>query len=187
MKKIVRLAFAWGILLTFVPQGPQAQHTPPDAQGTSKIVGKVLDAKGERVRDARVLAYHLSSERLFSSQPSGGKGEYEITGLPYGYFDLAVETPDGLFVSNRVVNVAPAGTSALIFTVVPYQPATAGSPRRHPGSDREPSGIAETRDKAKGRDFWRSPKGVAVLAGIGGAGLLAIASGSDSELNASVF
>lgn len=187
MKNLLRLVFAWMILLPLAPQGPLAQYTPADTEGTSKIAGKVLDADGKQVRGARVLAYHISSERLFTSEPTGKNGEYRIESLPYGYYDLAVETPDGLFVANRVVNVAPAGTAAVLFTVVPYDPSTASKAREYPGSDRESSGLAELRRKATGREFWRSPKGVAIIAGIGGAGLLAIAVGSGSEPAASQF
>ena len=187
MKDFLRLAFAWAILLSLVQQGPLAQYTPTDTKGTSKITGKVLDAEGKQVLGARMLAYHLSSEQLFTSEPTGKNGECLIEGLPYGYYDLAIETPDGLFVANRVINLAPAGTAAVMFTVVPYQPSTAPSARKHPGSDREPYGLAKLSRKPKGREFWRSPKGVAIIAGIGGAGLLAIAIGSDSETVATQF
>jgi hypothetical protein len=156
-------------------------------KGTSTIAGTVLDANGKKIAGARVHAYHLSSAKLFASSPTQGNGKYKIEGVPYGYYDLAVETPDGLYVASRVVNVAPASTSAAIFTVVPYQPSTQGVARKHPVSDEDPRGLAKLHQKAKGRDFWRSPKGVAILGGTAAAGLLAIASGSDSESVSSVF
>lgn len=187
MKNFLRLAFAWAILLSLVQQGPLAQYTPTGVEGTAKIKGKVLDAQGKEVAGARVLAYHLSSERLFTSEPTGKGGEYLVEGLPYGYIDLAIETSEGIFVANRVINLPPAGTAAVILTVVPYQPSTEASARKHPGSEEEPSGVAELRRKPKGREFWRSPKGVAIIAGIGGAALLGIALGSESEPVATVF
>jgi hypothetical protein len=187
MKKIIRSAFAWVILLCVVPQAPRAQYTPPDADGTSAIAGTVLDANGKKISGVRVHAYHLSSARLFASTPTGGNGKYRIEDVPYGYYDLAVETPDGLYVASRVVNVAPASTSAAILTLVPYGAAAPGPARKHPVSDEDPLGLATMRQKARGRDFWRSPKGVAILAGTAAAGLLAIASGSDSESVSSVF
>jgi hypothetical protein len=181
MRNFLRLAFAWALLLSLVPQHSLAQYTPTGVTSTGKITAKVLDAEGEQVRGARLLAYHLSSEQLFTSEPTEKNGECRIEGLPYGYFDLAIETPDGLFVANRVINLAPTGTAAVILTVVPYQPSAAQGARKHPGSDQEPLGQAELSRKPKGREFWRSPKGVAIIAGIGGAALLAIAAGSDSE------
>ena len=50
--------------------------------------------------------------------------------------------------------------------------------------DVEPSGVAEVRRKLRGREYWRSPGGVAILSGIGGVALLALAAGSDSEVAA---
>jgi hypothetical protein len=185
--KTVRRVFAWALLLTLVQSTTLAQYLLPETEGTSRLVGKVLDRDGKGIRGARVLAYHLSTERSFASEPTRGNGEYELENLPYGYFDLAVELSDGLYVSNRVVNVAPAGTTALIFTIVPDAPGSVAPPRAYVGSDRDVVGIADARPKAKGRDFWRGPKGVAVLAGLGGAALLAIVLGSDDETQASVF
>jgi hypothetical protein len=187
MKNRVRLAIASLILLSLPQHALNAQHVPADLEGTSKIAGKVLDAEGKKLEGARVLAYHLSSARLFTSKPTSGGGEYRMTGLPYGYYDLAVETPDGLFVADRVLNLAPAGAAAVIFTVVPDPTGAAGTARKHPGSDQEPSGVARLRKKPKGREYWRSPKGVAIITGLAGAGLLAIAAGSETESSATVF
>jgi hypothetical protein len=187
MKNCIRFAFACLLLVPLMQQAPRAQHTAPGVPGTSKIEGKILDAAGAKVRDARVLAYHLSSETLFTSEPTGGEGEFRITDLPYGYFDLAVETSSGLFVADRVVNLAPAGSVVVIFTLAPFRPGDAGQARRHPGREVDPSGTASLSRKPKGREFWRSPKGVAIIAGVAGAGLLAIAVGSDDEFQATAF
>lgn len=181
MTQLLRMAFACLFSISVTAQPAQAQHTPDDMQGTAKITGKVVDSSGREVRGARILAVHLSSSRIFASEPTGGNGEYEVPGLPYGYFDLAVEVAEEIYVSNRIVNVAPAGTAAAIFTLVPFDPTTAALSRHHPGSDAEPAGVARLREKPKGREFWRSPKGVAIVSGVGGAALLAIAAGSGNE------
>lgn len=186
MRIAIRAAFVL-FLLSLAQQAPRAQFIPPEVEGTSRIAGKIFDVEGRKVRGARVLAYHLSSARLFESEPTSADGEYRISGVPYGYHDLAVKTADGLFVANRIVNVAPAGTAAVIFTLVPYGPGGAASIRKHPGSDLEPSGRAEVRRKPKGREFWRSAKGVAIIGAAAGAALVAIVAGSDSEPQATVF
>ena len=48
-------------------------------------------------------------------------------------------------------------------------------------------GHAQVFEKPSGREFWRSPKGIAIIAGIGGVALLAIAAGSGSETDSSAF
>jgi hypothetical protein len=181
MTHSLRLVFACLLSISVAALPIHAQHTPEEIKGTAKITGKVIDSDGDEVRGARVLAVHLSSSRVFAGEPSRANGEYVITGLPYGYFDLAVEIAEEIYVSNRVVNVAPAGTAAVIFTLVPFDPTTEGLTRPHPGSDAKPAGIARLRTKAKGREFWRSPKGVAIVSGVAGVGLLAIAAGSSAE------
>ncbi len=186
MRIHICLFFTWLLALPLVPP-LWAQHTPTDIEGTSKIKGKILDPEGkDRIRGAQVLAFHLSSAQLFVSEPTA-RGGFEIRGLPYGYYDLAVEAPDGLYVATQVINVTPSGTATLVLTLTPYQPATAGLARRFPARDVESSGLAEVRRKLRGREYWRSPGGVAILSGIGGVALLALAAGSDSEVAATTI
>ncbi len=182
----IRLLFGWLLVLPFVLP-LWAQHNPAGIEGTSKIKGKILHTEGrDRIRDARVLAFHLSSAQLFVSEPTN-RGGFEIRGLPFGYYDLAVETRDGLYAATQVINVAPSGTAALVLTLAPYQPATAGLARVFPARDVESSGVAEVRRKLRGREYWRSPGGVAIISGIGGVALLALAAGSESEVAATTI
>ena len=186
MRSHICLLFVWLLALPLV-QPLWAQHTPADIEGTSKIKGKILHTEGKvRIRGSQVLAFHLSSAQLFVSEPTD-RGGFEIRGLPYGYYDLAVEAPDGLYVATQVINVTPSGTTTLVLTLAPYQPATAGLARKFPARDVEPSGLAEIRRKLRGREYLRSPGGVAILSGIGGVALLALAAGSDSEVAATTI
>jgi len=187
MKNHICLLFAW--LLALLPVQPSwAQHVPADIEGRAKIKGKIVAVDGaDGIRGSRVLAYHVSSARMFVSEPAGRGGGFEIRGLPYGYYDLAVETPGGLYPASQVVNVAPSGSLTLVLALAPYQPATAGLARKFPERDVDPSGVVEIRKKLRGREYWRSPGGIAILSGIGGIALLGLAAGSDSELAATVI
>jgi hypothetical protein len=164
-----------------------AQYTPEGVENTAKITGKVFKADGKSASGVRVLAAHLSSGAVYASESTRGNGEFLIGGLPYGYYDLAVEGADGLFVADRVINLRPAGEAAILFTLRAFDASTRRLSRPHPGSDRDPAGMAGVREKPKGREFWSSPKGVAILSGLGGAALLAIAAGSDFDPNATQF
>jgi hypothetical protein len=159
-----------------------AQEAP--VEGNSTLSGKITGSDGKPLPGARVLAYHLSSEDIFSSEPTDSKGEYLIAGLPYGYFDLAVETGDGLFVANQVFNVAPGSKTAIsmsLRTLAQAEGTGEAQARVFPGASQEPSGVAAVSEKLTGREFWRSPKGVAIIAGGGALVLLAIASGGSSS------
>ena len=170
------------MLLATLSAGPGfPQHAPPDLPQAARIKAEIHGATGKPLEGARLLAYHLSSARLFSSAPSGRKGEVLVPALPYGYYDLAVEAPDGLYVSDRSLNLPPSGEAEVILTLAPFGTSTMSLARKHPGSELEPLGVAALRTKATGREFWRSPRGVAIIAGLAGAALFAIAAGAEPE------
>lgn len=146
-------------------------------QAGSNLSGRILSEAGAPVTGVTVLAYHLSSERVYRSGATDAKGGYEIGGLPYGYFDVAVETPQGLYVSDQVVNVPPSGKTVLTLGLFPFTEAMADEGRSFPGTEQQPVGVARVQEKSKGGDFWKSPKGVATLAGGGAVLLLLIAGG----------
>ncbi len=164
-------------LLIGIQPGALAQ-TAETAAGTARLSGKVTTAAGKApASGTRVLAYHLSTETLYAADVKGN--EYRLTELPYGYFDLAVELADGgIYVGNQVVNVPPAGKVSVSFSIV----QAPGSPNRDfPGTEQASAGQVKIQERLRGRDFWRSPRGIAILAGGGGAVLLAIASGGGSD------
>jgi len=170
-----------GALLPLQAQEPEPAQQPT---GQTLMQGKVVDSAGKRgVEGAVVLAYHLSTEQMFRSEPTSSNGSYRIEGLPSGYYDLAVDGPDGLFVGSNVVNVPPGSKAVINFTMTPFGAATATADARQnfPGLDDPTSGTATIMRKGTTKDFWRSPKGVAILAGTGGVILLVIASDSDTQ------
>jgi hypothetical protein len=162
-----------------------AQEASPT--GNSRLFGKIIGTDGKPLPGARVLAYHLSSEDVFTSEPTDSGGQYEIDQLPYGYYDLAVETADGLYVANQVVNVAPSGKASIsleLKTLVQASAAGEAQARLFPGAEQDPSGVAAVSEKLTGREFWKSAKGVAIIAG-GGAALLLLIASSDSDTTSS--
>lgn len=116
--------------------------------GNVQIRGVIFSGETQdAVSGARVYAVHLDTKQVFTSAPSTASGEYSLTGLPFGYYDLAIETADGLYLSNRVIN-APAGEKREISMVLGSpQPEdtewwSAEPDRRIPGLDRVPDGVA---------------------------------------------
>jgi len=145
------------------------------ATDTSALVCKVRGLDGKPLRGVRVRAYHLSSERLYVSEPTGSKGRCSLKDLPYGYHDLAVETPEGLYIATQTVNIPPDSTSAVELTLL-------GGPggetvRAFPGSELRSAGLAQMDEQLRGRAFWKSPRGIAIIAGAAGLLLLLMAGG----------
>jgi hypothetical protein len=158
-----------------------------DTATGSEIHGRVQAEAGGALAGATVYAYHLSSEAVFTSTVTNAKGEYEILDLPYGYFDIAVETDEGLFLANQVINVSPSAKTVLTLGLAKYTASDAADARAFPGSEAQPIGVARVEEKARGAAFWKSPAGIGIIAGGGALLLLLIASGgSDSDDTPSV-
>ncbi len=154
---------------------------------TGRLKARIFGSNGKTpVAGAVLRAYHLDSGKVYSSSPSSSKGECELSGLPFGYVDIAIETKDATFVGNQVVNVPPSGNIAVSFTLTKYaerSPAWWGgrTPRQIPGTRTESQGIAEVELKHRGREFWTGPKGIAIIGGATVAVLLAIASSGSTS------
>jgi hypothetical protein len=153
--------------------------TPPAlaAESGSPLTGKIFGPDGKTpLQGVTVRAYHLASEQIFTSAPTNGSGQYELAQLPPGYYDLAVETADGLFVGDQVVNVGTTGRAVFSMTVA--EPNAEDAPHSFPGTDETPAGVASVRQhKSRTGGFWNSPGGVSLIAGAGALGLLAIGGG----------
>lgn len=150
-----------------------------------RISGKVISLVDKSdIVGATVLAYQISTEQVIRSSPTDSGGKFSIRDLAAGYYDLAIETPDGLFVADQIVNVPPAGKATINVGVVPDndQTATQTAVRSYPGSADASAGMMQISERLTGSKFWKSPKGVAILSSAGGVALLALAiSGKDDS------
>jgi hypothetical protein len=173
-RKITSLALLFAVS---VSAGRAALAQPSGSSpGTSKLFGRVVAADGKSpVAGATVLGHHLSSAKVYSAA-TDAKGRYEIEGLTYGYYDLAV-LAEGLFVGEKVVNVGPASKESILITLAA---GAVTDPPHYPGIDAAPSGRAQIQERLRGREFWTSARGIAILGAIGGITLLVLA-GSASE------
>ena len=154
----------------------EAPSPPPaaPAAGPAQIEGKVVARDGRAgVAGAVVRASHLRTGRSFASSPSRADGEFTIEGLPYGYVEIAVETPQGVFRGDQVVDVPPSGEVTIGLTLVP---GAAGEP-----------GVAVVRQRSSSVPFWKTPKGLAIIGGGAGVALLVLATSDDDEPTASPF
>ncbi len=143
----------------------------------AELKGKVQDENERPIQGAVVHMFHLGQETMTLSEATGGNGEFELVGVAHGYYDVAIETADGIFPVAEVMNIGPKSKATLIFTLIPDAERSADATARRPfmGSGKTGSGRADLRTKPRGIDFWKSTKGVVILSAAGGAALLAIA------------
>lgn len=150
------------------PETPPPPPAPAAAAGPARIDGRVVARDGRSgVGQAVVRASHLRTGRSFASAPSRADGEFTITGLPYGYVEIAVETAEGVFRADQVVDVPPSGEVTIGLTLVP-------------GATGE-GGVAVVRQRSRTVPFWKTPKGLALIGGGAGVALLVIATSDDEE------
>jgi hypothetical protein len=148
--------------------------------GQAQLQGRISALDGSSVAGATIIAYHLSSEQVFRSEVIGSSGDFSIVDLPYGYYDIAVQTTNGLFVADQVINLPPSGKASLNLSLS-RGGTNESAPRGFPGADEAPVGVARVAKKQKGA-FWKSPGGIATIAGVGVVLLAAIAlSGGDDD------
>ncbi len=147
-----------------------------------RVRAKLTASDGKKPVEGAVLrAYVLDSGKVYEAPPSNAKGECLLEGLPYGYLDLDVETKEGHFAGSQVVLAPPRGMLAVS---VRLSGAAGGAPwwNASPpgGAPGSPTGAAEVLVLKRGREFWKSPWGIAILGVAATAALLAI-TGSESD------
>jgi len=185
----VPLAVALAVLLTATPpMHAQQADEPPPSEGRGSLQGQVLGHDGKTpVAGALVRVSHLRTAQTLSASPTDPRGHFALTGIPYGYLDVVVETPEGGFVASKVLNLGPEGRLSVTLVLTKNEDMPQGwwtgrQPRTLPGSETPAVGVANVRES--GRSFFRGPKGIALLAGAGALALLAL-SGSSNDTPAS--
>jgi len=175
-----RLAVA--VLLTGLLVAP-AYGEEPTGGGKSELSGTVVAPDGDQpVAGATVVLLELATGAVTRSTPTSAKGRFEIVGLGLGYYEISVETPDGVYVGSRIVDVAPSTKEKITVTLAPLDAAAAAdATARLPAGAGSVGGEARVGERTTGRDFWKSPKGIAILAGGGTAILLWLATSGNSK------
>jgi len=163
--------------------------TPP---AVAEIGGTVVGADGlTAISGATVKAAHVESQKVYTSATTNRNGSYVLSNLPEGWYDVAVETPNGLFVSGSLVRASAGkrtaasialGTTAQGEETTPpaADPNAPPQPPADPNTPQEPPAPPEQQQKKKGASFWKSPGGAAILI-VGGSLLLAAAASSATD------
>ena len=176
---VLAIAFA---LSPVVPLEAGPKEAAAKGEDGCRIRARITAADGKKaVADAVLKAFALDTGKIHASAPSTEKGECVLEGLPYGYLDLAVETKEGHYVGKQVVNVPPRGTLSLIVSLTGSAGAepTWGA-RPAAGSSAGPKGVANVRIRKRGREFWTSPWGIAIV-GVAATAILLSITGSEED------
>lgn len=137
-----------------------------DLQVGSSISGKILSPdKITPVAGAIVKAAEMESKKVYESQATAENGFYEITGLPKGTYDIAVQAEKGLYAVNKLLNVGEIESHS-VSLVLNENPE---NPKEEKGE--KPEGTEAKKGKP---GFWNNPL-TATLAVVGIAVVLGFA------------
>ena len=192
-------------LLTFavacytVPANLYAGALP---SGVSEISGIILLPDGlTPITGVKVKAANLETKQIYSSEKTALDGVYKLASLPAGSYDLAVETPDGLYASDAVVD-AVAGKRQVVSLAIRKTAGVQEEPQKPPEPPENPPAEGEEKPQKpeeppaepepepakgtkEGKSFWRSPLGAGILI-VGGAVVIGVAAneivGDDDEV-----
>jgi Carboxypeptidase regulatory-like domain len=164
------------------PESPVKEEAPAKKGATLK--GRVLAVDRKTPVSAAVVYAVSPDDSVISSQPSDAKGSFLLDALHPGTYRLAVESEGGLFILENPVGITSAQTFTVNLATVPAGAATAGVP----GVAAPTRGFCYiVQERAStGTTFWRTPKGIVLLAATAGAVGLILANRGGNEKQVSV-
>ena len=202
LDRLVAMLLTIAISGYWVPVSRAATAQPQFAE----IRGNVLAADGlTAVAGVSVKAANMETRQVYTSQPTGENGIYSLKNLPAGSYDLAVETPRGLYPADTLVD-ANAGKRLTISLALkpadrskedppPTPKPEEGKPdegkkdegKKDEGKKDQPTTPPEPQPQKKTKKsggFWRSPGGAAIVI-VAGAAIVGVAAnnaaGNSSE------
>jgi hypothetical protein len=127
-----------------------------------------------------VRAVRGDGAQVYSSIPTDEKGNFTLTNIVPGSYDIVVELPDGVFVVERTLSVSEPKAYSLSLATVPAENVE----KKVSAVDKPVKGYAWTLEGKgpKAGGFWRTPGGIAIIAGgVAGLALLALSGDDDND------
>jgi hypothetical protein len=168
MNRWMRCASILFLVFSFVLSSTPASLAQAAASGqgatTADLEGRVFGP--DRVTPlpgAVVRAVRGDGVQVYSSLPTDTKGNFSISHITLGSYDVVVEMSDGIFVVEKTLGITEAKTYGLSLATVPSENVE----KRVPSIDKPVKGYAWTLEgkTPKAGGFWKSPGGIAIIAG----------------------
>jgi hypothetical protein len=165
----VALLTAWSVLAPAYAsdkaKDADAARTPAPA-GLGSIRGVIYRADDTtRVPGATVTAINVKTGRRYTSNFTGDNGAYEVTGLPAGTYDIAIDSGDKVYLTDNLVDLAENQKLYLSYSVTGGEPAGADTPVFKGGAKltfTDPNSVPVAAPGGK-KSFWKRPGGIAII------------------------
>ncbi len=157
------------------------------ARAGTSISGQVLGPAGVTpIPQAQVTFYNLATGMTYRSDPAGPEGRYALADLAPGRYDVAVETPRGLWLVDRPITLHEGEVRTFSFALrerAYWEGADAPTPRSTPlGDNVVGTAVILEEERNRGAPPGRARK-LALIGTASGVGILALAllAGDDDE------
>jgi len=185
MNRWMRVASVFILVFSLLLSSTPASlaQTAASGQGptTASLEGRVFGPdRITPVSGAVVRAVRGDGVQVYSSLPTDAKGNFSISHITLGSYDVVVELTDGVYLVEKTLGITEAKTYGLSLATVPSENVE----KRVPSIDKPVKGYAWTLEgkTPKAGGFWKSPGGIAIIAGGAVAIiLLALNGGSDNN------
>jgi hypothetical protein len=173
---VVLLIFA--LVLSASPDLWAQVESSGQGPSTASLQGRVFGAdRVTPVSGAVVRAVKGDGVQVYSSLPTDEKGNYSISGISLGNYEIVVEMSDGVYLVEKPLALGEAKPYGLSLANVPSENVE----KRVAAIDKPVKGYAWTLEgkNPKGA-FWKSPGGIAIIAG-GALAILLLALNDDDN------
>ena len=127
MARFVALLLVVTMATYSAPVAAATAAAPPASAQVAKLGGYVFASDGlSPLAGVNVKAAHLETKTVYTSSNTKPDGRYSMTGLPPGTYELAVQTPEGLFAARTPVKAAAGQRTLVSIAINPKQPQPAG-------------------------------------------------------------
>jgi hypothetical protein len=157
------LALVMSICLVCGP-ALEAAHAAQDASATEagrgSIHGTLYQAdQKESLAGAKVTAINVRTGKQYSSEVTRDSGNYDITGLPGGTYDVVIEIAGSVFVADHILDVGQSESVTKSYSVQPQKPANR-TIAKLPAPKGSATVVGETDLQPP---FWSTAKGKALI------------------------
>jgi len=148
---------------------PQNQKkTTPAPEGLGSIRGLLFkEDETTRLAGATVTAINVRTGRRYVSNFTGDNGAYEVTSLPAGTYDLAIDVAGHVYVTDSLVDLAEEQRLYMSFAILAPVAGAAGEGPIFKGGAKmtftDPNAVPQTQAAAEKKSFWKRPGGIAII------------------------
>ena len=188
MNRSIRSVIVFFLVCCLAFSGMPISLAQSEASGqgptTAGLEGRVFGSdRLTPVPGAVVRAVRGDGVQVYSSLPTDEKGNYSISNINLGNYDIVVEVADGVYLVEKTLGITEAKTYGLSLATVPSENVE----KRMPAVDKPVKGYAWTLEgkSPKAAGFWTSPGGIAIIAGGAVAAILLALNGGDDNKGSS--